>query len=167
MDRLIRNIKNRKQEASMTGEGRPSAKDLRESIPEFRLVGRYLIQFIKVNGVVYEQEFTRSRKREFNTTLDDSTSRKGFNQSNPGWAIMDNGLMIQWHDYLESNTDSVQSFTFSKEFPRVCYGVFINVKQGGTDDFMSVVSFTTTGFDINRDNAINATHHFNYLAIGF
>lgn len=86
---------------------------------------------------------------------------------NDGKIKLWNGFKIIWGRF-SSNTDSNQSVTFWEAFDTACYGV-VNAGIDYSQDFGYTwvsMNISTTGFTANRDDNIDGTHTFRYIAIG-
>jgi len=84
--------------------------------------------------------------------------------SEDGAANLPGGLQIRWG--VESSTsDGTESFSFASAFSNACFIVQVQFEedQRGT----KIVSKSTTGFTIDRDNNIDGIKVFNYFAIGW
>ena len=74
-------------------------------------------------------------------------------------------LQIRWGSE-DSTTDAVQSFTFAVAFTNACFGVWINNSQANPTNPICSTTFSTTGFDVDRNSNIGGTVTFQYFAIG-
>ena len=86
-----------------------------------------------------------------------------------GYYKFPGGLIVQWGDE-DSTTDNEETFTFPTAFTTACYGVIVQRRTTGADDnalFPSDSSPpTTTNFKINREDSIDGSTPFYYLAWG-
>jgi len=86
-----------------------------------------------------------------------------------GWTYLTNGIILQW-GYIESTQDTEQTFNFSRTFPVDIASVSLTRYEpaGGGNSIMSVKSFSTSGFVIDRDDAVwDGTFYFFYTSIGW
>lgn len=86
-----------------------------------------------------------------------------------GYYKFPGGLIVQWGDE-DSTSDNEEEFTFPTAFTTACYGVIVQRRTQGADDnplFPSAATPpTTTKFYINREDAIDGSTPFYYLAWG-
>lgn len=76
-----------------------------------------------------------------------------------------NGFIIK----IGSNTstvDTAETFTFSAAFPTACLIVLIN-RTESSDRAMTVESFTSSNFVINRPSTIDGNQAFTWIAFGY
>ena len=67
-----------------------------------------------------------------------------------------------------SNSNSAQVFNFASSFTTACSGVWLNLQSADASSPMPALSWTTSGFTIDRTNAyLSTVHTVNYLAIGY
>jgi hypothetical protein len=66
-----------------------------------------------------------------------------------------------------STQDTTQTFTFSESFDITCVMVVITRNEGDATYVLPVTGRSKTGFTINRNDEIENTVTFNYIAIGY
>ena len=86
------------------------------------------------------------------------------------------GLIIQW-DRVESNTDDDQDVDFPISFPNKCLNITLGMYEKDPDDNNNLggdigtpywlISKDTDGFTVNRDDDVNDSPYFYYIAIGY
>jgi uncharacterized protein YvpB len=97
-----------------------------------------------------------------------TTNFTGSNQSKStsGFQKLPGGLVLQWGE-ITSNTDNRQTFTFPVAFPSAC--VFVSVVRiigGGTANIYAI-DYTTSTFDITRNDSFDGSFQLKYFAIGY
>ena len=100
----------------------------------------------------------------FQSGIDTSTPAKKLFEED-GYQYFDSGLIIQWGNDSR-NTDAAYTINFTKEFPSECVGVMVNRQTADAESPMLAISYTKTGFTIDRDDGITGSQTINYLAIG-
>ena len=83
-----------------------------------------------------------------------------------GSAILPGGLTMKWGLGI-SSTDNDQTFDFPAPFATACGVVLVNRVHANASNYLPVVSWTKTGFTINRTSEINDNQDFSYFAIGW
>jgi hypothetical protein len=81
-----------------------------------------------------------------------------------GYVKLPGGVILQW-GRIESTIDTAESFNFPIAFTTVCWtvsGTFEGYSQPA-----AISSITTTGFSFNRNNSVDGTDYFRYIAIGY
>lgn len=85
-----------------------------------------------------------------------------------GYITFANGIKFVW-GYFTSTSDTDQTFNFHSAFPNACWNISLGGLKtgnisGGTFTPVEIVS--RTQFRANRDDSLNGTYVFYYLAIG-
>lgn len=83
-----------------------------------------------------------------------------------GSAILPGGLTMKWGLGI-SSTDDEQTFDFPTPFATACGVVLVNRVHANANYNMPVMSWTKTGFTINRLDDIGGNQDFSYFAIGW
>ena len=112
MDRWQRNLLQMKQRKASVKEGIPSVTDLEEGTAVYRTTSEGLVQFIRVNNILYKSVFIRAL--DFSGVADDSPAEDGFIQ-------FENGIITQWGKETSGSTSI--TVTFPIKFPNECFNV--------------------------------------------
>lgn len=75
-------------------------------------------------------------------------------------------ILFEWGSGTSSSDDN-QTFTFPIPFPNQCFSITINRKSAGAASPLVTHTWDTTGFSIDRENNIDGSVNFNYIAIGY
>jgi len=59
MDRIVRNIKNRKLDRSKVLDRVPSKNEFKEGVPIYALVSGVLFEYIKIKNVLYKKAYEK------------------------------------------------------------------------------------------------------------
>ena len=76
------------------------------------------------------------------------------------------GIQMRW-GWGTSTVDGDQSFAFGKAFSNTCQSVQITRRDSGTEFILPVTACSKSSFTINRNNDINGSQDFYYMAMGF
>jgi len=83
-----------------------------------------------------------------------------------GYTKLPNGIIIQWGEGL-STIDGEEFFNFPIEFPNSCLSIVTTRFGNNVSVPLAICALDTTYFSINRDDSINGSVYFYYLAIGY
>ena len=120
--------------------------------------------FTKYNGEWYSTPLSKHIIKEKNQDRRDLASMSSLGTN--GYQKLDSGLIIQW-GVDSRNTDSAYTLTFTEEFPIECFGVMVNRQTADAESPILAISYTTTGFTVDRDDSISGSQTINYMAIGY
>jgi hypothetical protein len=98
----------------------------------------------------------------------DEAATFGVDQADTSLAQADfsSGLKVRVGSGI-STTDSAEAFTFTAAFDTACLSVVTNRTDAGGGLQLAVSAQTTTGFTIDRDNGIDGSKPFTYIAVGY
>jgi len=74
-------------------------------------------------------------------------------------------VIIQWGTSSSTSDDS-QNFSFPTAFSNACFSVVTQRKSANCESVLAVVNWTSSIFTINRNNAIDGSQTFTWIAIG-
>jgi hypothetical protein len=76
------------------------------------------------------------------------------------------GLIIKGGT-ANSTSDNEETFTFGTAFPNAVLSISITRKEAGATSILGLSSFTTASFKLNRNDTIDGTVPFYWIAIGY
>ena len=93
------------------------------------------------------------------------TAPSGTSMSSSGSVSLPSGLVMKFGQ-ATSTADGDQVFSFPSAFDNNCFCVMINRLQTGANLPLVAINKTVNGFTINRNNAIDGSSAFTFLALG-
>jgi len=75
------------------------------------------------------------------------------------------GLIMQW-GVFECTLDNSQSVSFPTTFPNACFGVYSNRKEANVESPITVNSWGTSSFTVDRDDGVSGSETVNWFAVG-
>ncbi len=122
-----------------------------------------VITFESATGEVGIGDATPDAKLDVAGSLD-IDSWKTQDLSANGYVKM-GGLIMQW-GVFECTLDDTQTESFPIAFPNACFGVYSNRKESNVESPITVNSWSTTSFTVNRDDGIGGSETVNWFAVG-
>ena len=89
----------------------------------------------------------------------------GSNVAEDGYANFSFGMQMRWGTDT-STADASESFTFDSAFSTNCFCVILTAVAVGNASPLNIATKSTTGFTVNRDDSLDGSIDFNYIAIG-
>lgn len=83
-----------------------------------------------------------------------------------GSADLPGGLQFRW-GVGASTTDGAQTFSFSSAFSNACFVVMVTTSVTNGQYPLPVSASTASGFTIDRDNIVDGSYGFMFLALGY
>ena len=80
-----------------------------------------------------------------------------------GYVKLPGGVILQWgRNFMVS--DATESKSFNITFPNQCFGIWFTSES--QNRITSLISFTTSGYLVDRDSGIDGTHYYRWFAVG-
>ena len=131
MPRFDRTTSHRKQTGSRIKVGRAKLEDLREGVPEYRLIDSGMVMYMKHSGILYKTRMDKARDDD--PTEGQISSKQGEN----GYIEFAGGVIFQWGRAGDIDTTdalgTTTTVTFPKKFPKNCWTVVGTYWLEGTD----------------------------------
>ena len=89
----------------------------------------------------------------------------GTTMATSGSVTLPGGLIMKFGTF-QSTDDSEETFTFPSAFPNNIFTITMTRNGDNISSVIGASSFSTTGFTVNRDNALDGTQDVNFIAMG-
>lgn len=95
----------------------------------------------------------------------DDAVATGSTMATSGSVTLPGGIIMKF-GVFELSSDGTVTLTFPTAFPTSCYAVVANLHSGNEVGAVLTTNLTASGFNANRNDAINGTSTHNFIAIG-
>ena len=144
MSREERKIYHGKQTKDSGGQGVPQASQMDEGVGIFRTTARGVVQYVKLNGVVYQSpKFKKGGESVSGDSIFESID------------LTASGFVTQ---------SSISSVTFEMPYVIACFGVYLGKHTDDNDQIPFVKSVSKTGFSYDTNDSAPTDCY--WLAIG-
>ena len=155
MSREERKIYHGKQTKDSGGQGVPQASQMDEGVGIFRTTARGVVQYVKLNGVVYQSP----KFKKGGESVSGDSIFESIDLTASGFVKFPNRLVLQW-----GTQSSISSVTFDMPYVIACFGVYLGKHTDDNDQIPFVKSVSKTGFSYDTNDSAPTDCY--WLAIG-